>query len=526
MEFLQNIEPRKYQEDIFKTCLEKNTLVVLPTGLGKTLIALMLTIERMKRFPGEKVLFLAPTRPLAEQHLESFKEKLPELFASIEIFTGSIKSNERKKIWGKADVIFSTPQCIANDLSNKLYTLENVCLLVEDEAHRCIKNYSYNYVAQMYKKQAKNQRLLGLTASPGSTSDKIKTICRNLSIEAVELRGRESEDVAPYIQELVFEKAMLKLPIEFLEIKIALQEIFDAYVQELKNRKLLYGPHTKTNLIRLQKSLGGKVSQGKRHWNNLAGLSSTAQAIKIQHALELLETQTLQGFHNYLKKLFKEASEGKSKGVQKLVSKPKFNFAFTQAQELISKKIEHPKIEELITIIGREKKNNDRLKAIVFTQYRETAQLLSNNLNKLKNVKSKVFLGQAKKTYKEGKSEKVSGLSQKDQKRVLRDFSDDDIDILCSTSIGEEGLDIPEVNLVIFYEPIPSAIRAIQRAGRTARLNEGKLIILITEKTRDEAHFYVSRAKRKKMHSAIKSIKEDLSNNNLNFNNKETQKTL
>ena len=168
MDFLEEIIPREYQEKIYETCINKNCLVVLPTGLGKTLIALMLTIERMKKFPGQKVLFLAPTRPLAEQHLTSFKKSLPELFADIQLFTGKINSEDRKKIWQTADIIFSTPQCIANDLKKEIYSLKEVCLLVEDEAHRCVKNYDYTYVAKKYRVQSKNPRLLGLTASPGS----------------------------------------------------------------------------------------------------------------------------------------------------------------------------------------------------------------------------------------------------------------------------------------------------------------------------------------------------------------------
>lgn len=135
---LLNLSPREYQKEILKTCVEKNCLVVLPTGLGKTLIALMLTIERMNAFPGEKVVFLAPTKPLAEQHLKYFTKNLPELFAGMELFTGSVKPKERQKIWRKSDIIFSTPQCIANDLKKGLYNLEEVCLLIEDEAHRCI----------------------------------------------------------------------------------------------------------------------------------------------------------------------------------------------------------------------------------------------------------------------------------------------------------------------------------------------------------------------------------------------------
>src|SRR3989338_6071038 len=183
MDFLQNITPREYQLKILETCAKKNCLVVLPTGLGKTLIALMLVIQRMKEFPGERAVFLAPTKPLAEQHLASFKKQLPELFADMQLFTGEIKPQERKKIWQTADIIFSTPQCIANDLKKNLYDLKDVCLLIEDEAHRCIKNYDYNFVAHVYKRQSINPRLIGLTASPGSETFKIKQICKNLSIE-------------------------------------------------------------------------------------------------------------------------------------------------------------------------------------------------------------------------------------------------------------------------------------------------------------------------------------------------------
>ena len=232
MEFLKDIIPRKYQEEIFKTCIDKNCLVVLPTGLGKTLIALMLTIERMKKFPGEKVIFLAPTKPLAEQHLSFFTAHLPELFASMELFTGKIKPKERKKIWQVSDIIFSTPQCIANDLRKGLYNLSNVCLLVEDEAHRCIKNYDYNYVARKYKQQSTHQRILGLTASPGSDISKIKEICKNLSIEDVELRTRDSEDVKLYLQELKSKIEKIDFPSEFEEIRQLLKKIFNSYVND------------------------------------------------------------------------------------------------------------------------------------------------------------------------------------------------------------------------------------------------------------------------------------------------------
>jgi Fanconi anemia group M protein len=223
--FLKNINPREYQKKILETCIKKNCLIVLPTGMGKTLIALMLSIKRMEQFPGKKVLFLAPTKPLAEQHLTYFKKHLPELFGDMQLFTGKVKSKQRKKIWQTADIIFSTPQCVANDLRKNLYNLQEVCLLIEDESHRCIKNYDYNYMAQQYKKQASDPRIIGLTASPGSEMKKIREICKNLFIEEVELRTRESEDVKQYLQELEFEKIMIDFPPEFEEMRQVLLNI-------------------------------------------------------------------------------------------------------------------------------------------------------------------------------------------------------------------------------------------------------------------------------------------------------------
>ncbi len=506
MDFLEGISPREYQQKIFEICIEKNCLVVLPTGLGKTLIALMLTIERMKKYPGEKVVILAPTKPLAEQHQISFKKYLPELFAEIELFTGAINANKRKKLWQNSDIIFSTPQCVANDIKKGLYSLNDVCLLVEDEAHRCVKNYDYNYIAQKYKNTSTNPRILGLTASPGSEKSKIKDICKNLFIEAVELRTRDSPDVKQYLQELKFEKIMVDFPPEFQEIKHVLLKLFNRYVEELRMRKVLFGPATKTGLIYLQKKLIGNLAKAgsNKNWNYLLGISACAQAVKLQHALELLETQTLQGFNKYLQKLFKEATNKKSKGVVKLVAKPEFNFIFMSSNELLAKNQEHPKIAELINLIKREKENNENLKMIIFTQFRETATNICKKINELPKITSKVFVGQAKKS--------ESGLSQKQQKKIIEEFSEGKIDILCATCIAEEGLDIPEVSAVVFYEPIPSAIRTIQRTGRTARLSKGKLIMLITKKTRDETYFYVSKNREKTMHSAIDEIKKDLTN--------------
>ena len=177
---------------------------------------------------------------------------MPELFATLEIFTGSVDAEKRRKLFQRADIIFSTPQCIANDLKSCLYSLDEVSLIIIDEAHRCLKNYSYTYVVNKYKEQAKNQRILGLTASPGSDSEIVREICRHLDIKEIELRTRDSADVAPYLQNLDFTKTEVDFHKEFLEIKVLLQRIFDGCVDKLRSRNLLFGVANKIILLKLQ----------------------------------------------------------------------------------------------------------------------------------------------------------------------------------------------------------------------------------------------------------------------------------
>jgi ERCC4-related helicase len=509
------INPREYQQKIFESCKKENCLVILPTGTGKTLIAIMLALERFKKFPLKKVLILAPTRPLVEQHMESFEKILPEGFADMELFTGKTHAEQRKKIWQTAEFIFSTPQCIANDLKKKLYDLKDVCLLIEDECHRCLKNYSYTFISEKYKEQAEEQRILGLTASPGSDKETIMRICENLGVKNVEIRTRESEDVKEYLQELEFEKVYVDFPPEFEEIRQILKKIYDNKINELKNRKVFFSAPTKTELIKCQARLFNAINRGNKEGNYLMAISVCAQAIKIQHALELLETQTFSTFLSYLQELKKQAEEKKSKGVQRLVAEKGFLTAYTLAT---TTEIEHPKLIKLLKIIQETLEKNSNTKIIIFAQFRDSVRKISDSLNKLKGIKAKTFVGQAKK----GEGKTATGLNQKEQKKIIGEFSRGEINCLVATSIAEEGLDIPEVNEVIFYEPVPSAIRKIQRSGRTARLVKGALKILITKNTRDQTFHYVSQARERKMHKTIQTIKENFESKDSTGNNQKT----
>ncbi|MGK0209472.1 MAG: ERCC4-related helicase [Patescibacteria group bacterium] len=504
-----NIKPREYQEKIFQITKEKNTLVVLPTGTGKTLIAIMQAVETFKTFPLKKVVILAPTKPLIEQHLESFTEKLPDGFADMQLFTGSTNAEKRKKIWQTAEFVFSTPQCIANDLEKRLYNLNDVALLVVDEAHRCVKNYAYNKVAQHYNKtytkNPKEKKILALTASPGSDKKSIQLICENLNIEAVEIRTRDSPDVKQYLQELEFQKIEVDYPTELIEIRGLLEELYNTRIAELKARKVIFHHPNKIELLKLQGRLMMEIKE-TQDGNKMKAVSATAQALKVSHAIELIETQTVNSFLEYMRDLYKQSAEKKSKGVQKLCSEPLFTKAYTLATTLGK---EHPKIEELNKLVKEQIKLNPESRIIIFAQFRETVRTITEMLNKIDGVHADTFVGQA---MKENSRKQKTGLKQKEQKEMIERFKRLEINILVATSIAEEGLDIPEVSMVVFYEPIPSAIRKIQRAGRTARLSNGKLKILITKKTRDEVYHYASYHKEKRMHKAIQDIKKDFTN--------------
>jgi Fanconi anemia group M protein len=519
------LTPREYQSKICESAKEKNTLVVLPTGMGKTMIALMLSMHRIEKFPKQKILFLAPTRPLVEQHFDYFKKNLPELYAELEFFTGKIDAKERHKLWYNTNIIFSTPQCIANDLKHGRISLEEVSLLIEDECHRCLKNYAYTVVAKKYLEQSSNPLILGMTASPGSDQKTIKQICENLEIENVELRSRYSEDVKPYIQELNIETINVELNSELKSIIRSIKEIHDKKVNELKNRKLLFANVTKKSLLELQARLGRMVSFGNKNFNNLRGLSVCSQAVKLHYLLELLETQSVYSSCNYMKNLMEQASKNQSRAVKEIVKSDNFSHSYVSLSNI---KEEHPKISKLKEIIEEEIKGNKNAKIIVFSQYRDTGIAITNELSKIPDIKAKNFVGQKIQKHMDFRTQKTesfsgqkitktSGLSQKEQGKVLAEFREGMINVIVATSIGEEGLDIPEVNLVVFYEPIPSAIRKIQRQGRTARLMPGKMITLIAKGTRDEGYHWASISREKKMYDILKSMKNS-------FDKKESKK--
>jgi len=504
---IRGFEPRLYQQTILDTAVKKNTLVVLPTGLGKTNIAVLLAANRLTNYPHSKILILAPTRPLCDQHVSSMRKHLEINENEVQLFTGMISPAKRAELWKQSRIIVSTPQGLENDIISEKISLKDVSLLVFDEAHRAVGDYSYVFIAKQYNKKAEHPRILGLTASPGSDQEKIREVCRNLFIEEIELRSFEDPDVQPYVQDIDVEWVKLDFPPELDEVRRFLRNAFEEKLEAIKKLGYMYGnvsSYSKTSLLDLQRAMYARMSSGERDFGVMRSVSLMAEALKLQHALELIETQGLSPLWEYFLKLEEEASKTKVKAVQNLVKDLNFRSAYIRTKELIAAGKEHPKIAALKKIVQEEIANKKEIKIIIFNQFRDSTNKIKEVMDSV-GVKSKIFVGQTKK--------KDTGMSQKKQKQILDEFREGGFNCLIATSVAEEGLDIPAVDLVIFYEPIPSAIRTVQRRGRTGRQEKGRVIVLVTKKTRDEANLWSSVHKEKRMHQIIHGMQKGFGTN-------------
>ncbi len=506
---LKGITPRLYQETIFSKAAARNTLVVLPTGMGKTALAMMLAKYRLNLYPESKILVLAPTKPLAQQHLETFKKHVEVEEDKFVLFTGEISPEKRKLLWKTAKIIFSTPQGLENDIISDRIDLKNVSLLVFDEAHRAVGDYSYVFAAKQYMKKADYPKILALTASPGSDLEKISEVCRNLQIECVEVRTENDEDVKDYVQDIKVDWIKVDLPPAFSFIKKTIEQCYTSKLKEVKELGYLNSILIrKTDLLKLQAELHSRLGSGEKSMEIMKSISLIAEATKIQHALGLLETQGIYSLYMYLQKLAEEAVKTTVKAVKNLVNDERFRIVFEMTKKLYENNVEHPKLTELKKLILKEKDK----KMIIFSQYRDTGAKIKKELDML-GMKSAVFIGQAKK--------RDSGLNQKQQKLILEQFRNNEFDVLIATSVAEEGLDVPSVDLVVFYEPVPSAVRTIQRRGRTGRSSSGRVVILVANNTRDVAYQWSTHHKEKRMHKIISELNKKLVFNELNNSSSE-----
>ncbi len=539
---------RHYQNNIVKRCENANTLVILPTGLGKTIIGILLIAKSLNRYKSQsKVIILAPTRPLVSQHKISCEKFLDINNEKISLMTGMIPPEKRILIFNHSKVIISTPQVIKNDLMRGRYDLKQVSLIIFDEAHRTKGNYAYNFISNEYINNCSDPLILGLTASPGKNYEYIQQLCDNLFIENITFKTYDDEDVIDYIHDIDTYIEKIELPIKIIELSEVWNNLFKKFLRFFIDRELL-SPHkryySKLDFLRLSYDLTLSLQYEKwddseieddaylerlfyqspriidvvreKKLNIQSIFSYCSSCISILHAKDLLETQNISLFKSFLDRLrFKAEQDLLS--AKRIINSKHYKFVNSVIEKEGQSNLAHPKINKLISLIKEEIVEFQNNKIIVFTQYREMAEFLKNKLKEefSYHLKIEKFIGQ---------SSKIDdiGFSQTKQIDILQEFRENKINILIATSVAEEGLDIPNVDAIIFYEPVPSEIRLIQRRGRTGRFASGRCYILITEDTVDVPFQRVAERKEETMSSILLEpeqleLQHNLSRNRIKF---------
>ena len=508
---------REYQKIISNSALNKNTLVILPTALGKTIISLLVSVNILYNYKEKRILILAPTRPLVNQHWDSFTSNIKLLDEQTVVVTGKIPPHARTIVWNNKTIrlFFSTPEVVKNDIIDKRLSLVDFFLVVFDEAHRAVKDYAYTFIADQYIKHCLNPLILGLTASPGSEKNKIQEICDNLFIENIEFKTEEDKDVKRYINPIHLKWQWFDLPSEYQYVKSILKTMLDEKLNWLNSRNILRKNSKwifKRDLISLGEQLRSKLSitleEDRR--SIYYALMQQSIALSLMYCIELVESQ---GFHSLGTFLGRTRPE-ESKSHKILLGDNRIKEIKRLMENL---QMDHPKVQYLLKILKERhdpqsilnKRGNSSRSApevisrvLVFTQYRDTAQHIVEMLIK-DNIRASKFVGQSKR-------QGDPGMKQEEQNSILKNFREGEFSVLVATSIAEEGLDIPEVDLVVFYEPIPSEIRHIQRRGRTGRKNIGSVLILATRDTIDQRYLDITRKKIDRMKAIFSSTSIDL----------------
>ncbi len=468
MEYFENrfvkkdsIEMRKYQANLARQAISENCIVVLPTGLGKTAVALHVICEYLQKGTGG-VLFLAPTRVLVNQHYQFLKENV--LLDDIGIVTGTDQIAKRKKLWFNS-IVCATPEITKNDLDRGIVDSGQFALVIFDEVHRAVGDYAYSGIAGRF---AGSVRLMGMTATLPSEKEKATEILTTLRVASVAQRTEESDDVKPYVQETTTQWIRVRLPDELKAIQALVKSALDERYATLKKNGIdLSRQKSLSGLLRTRQFV---LAQNRRSAKPLF------TAIRIHYALNILEAHGITPFLKFCER----ARQKKGAGVRELFeTDPSFTRAVQLAHSAQQKGIEHSKIPKLRQIL-----QNLEGKALVFSSYRDSVDVIHKSLTR-DGISAGILIGKAGE----------AGLKQKAQIETVEKFRNGQYRVLIATRVGEEGLDISEVNLVVFYDNVPSSIRFVQRRGRTGRKDSGKLVVLIAEDTIDETYYWIGRRK-------------------------------
>jgi Fanconi anemia group M protein len=493
----EHVEARGYQLDAVADCLGAPTLLVLPTALGKTPIEWMVIADRIE-VTGGRALMIAPTNALVTQHLNDLREALvlESGVDSIVSMTGSIDWRRRARRWESAAVIVATPQVIRNDVQRGSISLADVTILIVDEAHHATGNHASAEVGDLYRQFAENPLVVGATASPGSTEQLVEEVCLRLGLKRIHARKAEEPMLAPYAAGLKVKEVLVEVPAALREMAAPLQNWLDSLIDQL--RRLGYHVHTGMVTVGQLNATRERIQQAITKGEGLAynAARQTAQAQRLLNLIGYLLCQGVAASREYLDRM-EQSSESGDKGANAFLKDGRI----IELRRLLAKSPElHRKVGKTLDLVVEQIEADPESRVIVFAHFRDTVDEIVRRLADCDGVEPERFVGQSSRVGS-------SGMSQKKQLEGLQRFRDGECNVLVATSVGEEGLDIPKADRVIFYEPVGSEIRTIQRRGRTGRHRAGTVHVLIARNTRDEGARASALAREKKMHYAISKVR-------------------
>ena len=517
-----NYEKRDYQFAMVESALFRNSLICLPTGLGKTLIAAVVMYNFYRWFPKGKIVFMAPAKPLVAQQIEACRDIVSIPASDSIAMTGKMSPETRAKHWMSKRIFFVTPHIPKNDIINGICPAEEICLLVFDEAHHAHGDYAYCDVIRHVAKATPYFRVLALSATPGSDFASIQEVITNLLISKIELRTEESPDVKPYMHQRFVEEMSVKIEGPILKARELLRSIIKIPVTWLQTQQVLYrtkqGDFFTFNRLEAARNdfRNNPNLQRKDEFFKSNAEARFAAAMALFHGMNLISNYGLGPFKEWLNaQTAKPIMEKTSRFFTEMVQSREWHALSHYVNEELGdpNACRHPKMTKLENVVldhfhsisaqaqaeksslningitGSHHSNSNapnlkldehgvpETRVMIFVQFRDT---VDDIVAMLKNhepfVRPMGFVGQSKK-----------GLSQKQQAEVVQKFRAGHFNTLVATSIGEEGLDIGEVDLIVCYDSQKSPIRMIQRLGRTGRKRNGRCVMLLTAGTEDVA---------------------------------------
>ncbi|GLV39645.1 Fanconi anemia group M helicase [Carabus blaptoides fortunei] len=477
-----NLPIREYQFSITEKALYENTMVCLPTGLGKTFIAAVVMYNFYRWYPMGKIIFMAPTKPLVAQQLDACYNIMAIPNNVTAEITGTKDIGARECIWKEKRVFFITPQILQNDIETVLELAPQIRCIVVDEAHKALGKHAYCEAIKKIVNLNTNFRVLALSATPGSNFNAVRDVITNLLISHIEVRTNESLDVVPYIFQRKLDTVVIPITGKLLEVKNEYIKILDTYTRPLMQANIIAGNCaniTKGRIVLIMKEF---KERSRQHSNYSSILRNLNICITLYHGYELLVRHGLRGFLTFFEGNISKPLIRTMHDLHAILEHLRDYLGPSPAIEMLPDGtipeitgdivFSHPKFtklsEVLLEHLAQVQDTDSRI--MVFCEYRESVmETYSILLRHRPTIKPRIFLGQG-------------AISQAQQIQTVRMFKSGACNTLVSTCIGEEGLDVGEVDLIVCFDiSTKSPIRMVQRMGRTGRKRDGRVVVLVTE---------------------------------------------